>query len=108
MKFSLAALALVASANALSEEGSNFLLAERFESFKIAHSKVYESVDVERDAMATFEANVEKIAAKNAKLTANGEAPVHGITKVGIRVALGLKIGCSRPRFSLSTRTFMP
>mmetsp|Transcript_12262 Transcript_12262/g.24995 ORF Transcript_12262/g.24995 Transcript_12262/m.24995 type:complete len:345 (-) Transcript_12262:205-1239(-) len=81
MKFFVAALALVASANALTEEGSNYLLEERFESFKAEHGKVYADASEHKERLAVFEANVEKIASMNAKLSANGEQPVHGINK---------------------------
>jgi len=81
MKFAVAALALVGSASALSPAATEFLLAERFETFKVTHSKTYESEEAEKAAMATFAKNVDLAAERNAKLIAVGAEPVHGITR---------------------------
>ncbi len=80
MKFIIAA-ALFASASALSEDASAYLLGERFQAFKTKHGKVY-SADEEPIRMKHFEAFVEKVTAKNAKLVAMGLEPIHGITRV--------------------------
>ena len=79
MQFTIAATtiaaATLASTSALSTEASNFLLAERFESFMTTYSKVYKSVEEKASRMAIFEENVNRIAEKNALNN------VHGITK---------------------------
>ena len=82
MKFTLAVSALVASvANALSDEGTNFLLAERFESFKAEHGREYESEDEHNKRFEIFVQNVEEISRKNAELRKLGHDEVHGITR---------------------------
>ena len=81
MKFIISALVL-GSAAALSEDASNFLLAERFSAFKTKHSKVYTSADEEKVRKGHFENFVEKVSAKNAKLVAQGLDAIHGITRV--------------------------
>jgi C1A family cysteine protease len=78
MQYTVAATviaATLASTEALSTEGSNFLLQERFESFKKEHNKVYESEEEHAKRFAIFEDNVNEIAKKNAVNN------VHGITR---------------------------
>ena len=82
MKFVLAVSAIVASvANALSEEGASFLLAERFEQFKADHSREYDSKDEHDKRFEIFVDNVERISQMNSELRNNGEDEVHGITR---------------------------
>jgi len=75
------ALALLASASALSTTGSEFLLRERFEAWKSEHGKDYESEEEHMKRLLNFEATVEEVAQLNEKLAANGEDMVHGLTR---------------------------
>jgi C1A family cysteine protease len=80
MKFTLAAATLAATASAMSEEASTMLAMTSFESFKTTHGKTY-SEDEHDKRFGIFQANLEKIAAKNAALAEAGEDQVHGITR---------------------------
>ena len=82
MKSAAVALTLACGANALSNEASTMLLEQRFDSFKIEHSKVYESQEEHAKRLEIFEQNVEQAASRNANAKANGHAEVHGVTRV--------------------------
>jgi C1A family cysteine protease len=77
----LIALTLVAGAAALSEDATSMLLSDRFESFKIAHSKVYANAAEHSERLAIFEKNVEIAAQRNAEARKAGHAEVHGVTR---------------------------
>jgi len=107
MKFVLAAL-LTASAAALSEDASSFLLSERFEAFKTEHNKVYADESEHSERMAIFEATIERITEANAALRAAGKDEIHGITKFAdmtedeFKFYLGVDAHIRAPRLPVS------
>ena len=93
MQFTVAATiaaATMASTSALSTEASNFLLAERFESFMTQHGKVYASIEEKLERMAIFEENVNAIAEKNALNNVHGITRFADMTKDEFKFFLGV------------------
>lgn len=80
-------LASIAGASALrkpiafSQESSEFLLRESFNSFVEKYEKVYETEEERLSRFFVFAKNVENIAAKNNALAKLGKDQVHGINK---------------------------
>jgi len=93
MQFTVAATiaaATLASTTALSTEGSNFLLADRFETFKVEHNKVYASAEEHAERFAIFEENVNEIAQKNAVNNVHGITRFSDMTKDEFKFFLGV------------------
>jgi len=93
MQFTVAATiaaATLASTTALSTEGSNFLLADRFETFKVDHNKVYASDAEHASRFAIFEENVNKVAEMNAVNNVHGITRFSDMTKEEFKSFLGV------------------
>jgi C1A family cysteine protease len=104
MKFAVAALAMISSVAALSEDATYFLLKERYSAHLQEHG-IERSDEEMSERLAIFEKTIEKVTEANAALAAKGKDQVHGITKFAdytedeFKFFLGVDAHVRAPRF---------
>ena len=77
----LAMFGAASAGTAVSAELGEWAMREHFAAFECKFSKTYSTVADRESKFWTFLQNLEGMVVKNAKLLANGEDTVHGITK---------------------------